>query len=146
MSVLPHTSSRIAADAEQARRAIEGGTMARRRFQRGSLFRRGKRQKVWVARWWEDLIRADGTIGRKRRAEVIGTVAELPTRRRAMQVLSERLRFINSGSHRPQSTRTFGDFVREDWIPVVLPTLKYATQKHYRYLLDVHLLPALGDG
>ncbi len=119
--------------------------MARRRYQRGSLFQRGKRQKVWVARWWEDFIRPDGAMGRKRRAEVIGTVAELPTRRKAMQILSERLRFINSGSHRPQSARTFGDFVREDWMPVVLPTLKYATQKHYRYLLDVHLLPAFGD-
>jgi hypothetical protein len=27
---------------------------------------------------------------------------------------------------------------------VVLPTLKYATQKHYRYMLDVHLIPAFG--
>jgi integrase len=75
---------------------------------------------------------------------VIGTVAELPTRRKATQVLSERLRLINSGIRRPQSTRSFGDFVREDWMPVVLPTLKYATQKHYRYMLDVHLIPFFG--
>ncbi len=119
--------------------------MARRRFQRGSLFQRGKRQRVWVARWWEDIIRPDGTIGRKRRAEVIGAVAELPTRRKAMQSLAERLRPINSGNHKPQSVREFGEFVREGWIPVVLPTLKYATQKHYRYLLEVHVLPAFGQ-
>ena len=30
-------------------------------------------------------------------------------------------------------------------MPVVLPTFKYATQKHYRYLLDVHLVPAFGS-
>ena len=36
--------------------------MVRRRFQRGSLFKRGKREKVWVARWWEDVINADGTM------------------------------------------------------------------------------------
>jgi len=29
-------------------------------------------------------------------------------------------------------------------MPVVLPTLKYATQKHYRYMLDAHLIPAFG--
>jgi hypothetical protein len=29
-------------------------------------------------------------------------------------------------------------------VPVVLPTLKYATQKHYRYILDVHLVPVFG--
>ena len=58
-----------------------------------------------------------------------------------MQVLSQRLGSINNGKARPQSVRTFGDFVKDDWTPVVLPTLKYATQKHYRYMLDVHLIP-----
>jgi hypothetical protein len=29
-----------------------------------------------AARWWEDVIQADGTLGRLRRSEVIGTVAE----------------------------------------------------------------------
>ena len=139
----------LKSDAEQAGRAIEipkkGETMARRGFQQGSLFQRGTRRKVWVARWWEDVIQADGTLGRLRRSEVIGTVAAFPTRRLAMQVLSQRLGSINIGKARPQSVRTFGDFVKDDWTPVVLPTLKYATQKHYRYMLDVHLNPAFGQ-
>jgi hypothetical protein len=29
--------------------------------------------------------------------------------------------------------------------PVILPTLKYATQKHYQYMLDAHLIPAFGN-
>jgi len=119
--------------------------MARRGFQQGSLFQRGTRRKLWVARWWEDVIQSDGTPGRLRRSEVIGTVAEFPTRRLAMQVLSPRLGSVNSGKARPQSVRTFRDFVKDDWSPVVLPTLKYATQKHYRYMLDVHLNPAFGQ-
>ena len=135
-------------DAEQAGRAIEtrrkGEAMARRGFQQGSLFQRGTRRRVWVARWWEDVIHTDGTLGRLRRSEVIGTVAELPTRRRAMQVLSQRLGSINGGKVPAQSIRTFGDFVKDDWMPVVLPTLKYATQKHYRYMLGVHLIPGFG--
>ena len=61
-----------------------------------------------------------------------------------MQLLSQRLGSINTGKARPQSVRTFGDFVKADWTPVVLPTLKYATQKHYRYMLDAHLIPAFG--
>ena len=116
--------------------------MARRGFQQGSLFQRGTRRKVWVARWWEDVIQADGTLSRLRRSQVIGTI---PTRRLAMQALSQRLGTINSGKARPQSVRTFGSFVKDDWTPVVLPTLKYATQKHYRYMLDVHLIPAFGQ-
>jgi integrase len=136
-------------DAEQAGRAIEvpnkGGTMARRSFQQGSLFQRGTRRKLWVARWWEDEIQADGTLTRLRRSEILGTVAELSTRRKAMQVLSQKLRAINSGEARPHSVRTFEDFVKNDWMPVILPTLKYATQKHYRYMLDSHLVPAFGQ-
>jgi hypothetical protein len=134
----------LKSDAEQAGRAVEvpekGGTMVRRGFQQGMLFQRGTRRKLWVARWWEDVLQVDGTLGRLRRSEVIGTVAELPTRRKAMQVLSQKLRAINRGDARPQSIRTFGDFVKNEWMPVTLPTLKYATQKHYRYMLDVHLI------
>ncbi len=136
----------LIADAEQARRAIYGGKkMARRRFQHGSLFRRGRRNKVWVARWWEEIINPDGSIGRTRRAEVLGTVAELPSRSRAMEILSRRLNPINSGTQRPQSTRSYSDFVTKDWMPVVLQTLKYATQKHYRYIVNIHLLPTFGS-
>lgn len=139
----------LEADAEQAGRAIEvpekGGTMARRGFQQGMLFQRGTRRKLWVARWWEDVIVAGGTLGRIRRSEVLGTVAELPTRRKAMQVLSQKLKAINSGDARPQSVRTFRDFVKDEWMPVILPTLKYATQKHYKYMLNAHLIPAFGE-
>ena len=121
----------LGADAEQAGRAIEvpekGGTMARRGFQQGMLFQRGTRRKVWVARWWVDVIQVGGTLGRIRRSEVIGTVADLPTRRKAMQVLSQKLKAVNSDDARPQSVRTFGDFVKNEWMPVILPTLKYAT-------------------
>ena len=118
--------------------------MARRSFQQGSLFQRGTRRRLWVARWWEDVIKADGTPSRLRRSEIVGTVAELPTRRKAMLVLSQKLRAINTGEARPQTIRTFEDFVKNDWMPVLLPTFKYATQKHYRYVLDTHLVPAFG--
>jgi integrase len=144
-SMLLDSRATLIADTEQAKRAIEGGTMVRRRYQRGSLFKRGKREKVWVARWWEDVINADGTMGRMRRSVVIGTVAELTTRRLAMHALSERLLLLNNGSQHPQAMRTLKNFVQMDWEPVVLPTLKYATQMHYKYMLRVHLIPAFGE-
>jgi hypothetical protein len=34
--------------------------MTRRRFHRGSIYKRGKRKKVWVARFFEDVIAPDG--------------------------------------------------------------------------------------
>jgi hypothetical protein len=58
--------------------------------------------------------------------------------------MSQRLGFINSGEARPQSIRTFEESVKKGWKPVILPTFKYTTQKHYRHMIDVHLIPAFG--
>ena len=37
--------------------------LARRRFQRGRLFMRGERRKVWVGRWREDVIEEGACAG-----------------------------------------------------------------------------------
>jgi len=75
----------------------------------------------------------------------LGTVTEIPTRRQAEQLLADRLRSINSGQHRPSSSRTFLDYAETIWLPEVLPTLKYSTSKYYQYMLRVHLYPAFAS-
>jgi hypothetical protein len=65
--------------------------MARRRYQKGQLIQKGKRRKVWVARWREDVIRPDGSRSRLRRSEVLGTLKQYPTRRLAERALERRL-------------------------------------------------------
>jgi integrase len=119
--------------------------MTRRRFQRGSIHKRGKRKKVWVARYCEDVIGPDGAMASIRRAEVLGTVAEIPTRREAEQLLADRLRPLNSGHYRLSSLRTLRDYAETIWLPEVLPTLKYSTKRYYQYMLKVHLYPAFAD-
>jgi len=116
-----------------------------RRYQHGSLFKRGTRKKVWVARWWEEATRPDGSIEKTRRSEVLGSVADIPTRREAERLLNERLRHVNSSEYRPLSNCTFREFVRDVWLPSVLPTVKFSTQKHYQYAVNIHLLPEFGD-
>jgi integrase len=114
-----------------------------RRFQRGSIYKRGKRKKVWVIRWREDATTQDGKTVRLRRSEILGPVAEIP-RRQAEQLLADRMRQINSGEFRPNSTQTFRDY-GESWLAEVLPTVKYSTRKHYKYMLRVHLYQAFGN-
>ena len=116
-----------------------------RRFQHGSLLKRGKRSKVWVARWWDEVGQPDGTIERVRRAETLGPVSEIPTRSDAARLLSERLRAVNCGSSRQQRNWTLRSYIEDRWLPEVLPTIKRSTQNHYRYIVTVHLIPALGD-
>jgi integrase len=119
--------------------------MIRRRYQRGSIFKRGKRKPVWVWRICEDVIGRDGIARRKRRAEILGTAVEFPTRRQVEQLVTERVRKINSLDYRPASSRTFGDYVETDWLPQVFPTLKHSTKKYYKYMFGVHLNPAFAN-
>lgn len=119
--------------------------MARRRYQTGCVFKRGKRRKVWVARWREDVLCEDGKVGRILRSVVLGSVADLPTRKDAQVRLDEELRAVNQGTVRPESSMLFGTFAEEQWKTLVLPTLKLSTQHGYKTVLAKHLLPYWRD-
>jgi integrase len=97
---------------------------------------------VWVIRWTEDVLRDDGTVGRVRRAETIGTVADLPNRRDALAKMEDRLREVNHGTQRPESGISFGAFVETQWKVLALPNFKASTQHGYKTVLRVHVLPA----
>jgi integrase len=139
------TGRRMAGDAGKGGRANrrEGEQIARRRYQTGCLFIRGKRRKVWVARWREDVIRPDGSLGRTMRSEVLALVSELP-KREAHKLLEARLRPVNQGRQCPQSIVSFEQFTREQWEPAVSPLLKRNSIVLYRKVLRKHLLPAFG--
>ena len=139
MDILPITE-------KQGGPAYKGGwqkDMARRRYQKGNLRKRGKRNPLWELQWWEDYIRENGSIGRRRQSAVLGLVSDL-TQRQARKLAEERLRPVNQELLLPQSTQAFGDFVERYFVPLFFPTLKPSTQKRYRQTLTTHLLPAFG--
>jgi integrase len=120
--------------------------MSRRRYyQEGSVFKRGTRKKKWIGRWWEDAIGSDNQMQRIRRSQVLGPVAEIPTKREAQHMLDDVLRKTNSGDHRPQTILTFRSFVEDRWKPDVYPTLKFSSQKFYDNMVNTHLMPVFGD-
>src|ERR1700680_296351 len=101
-------------DAEKGVRADRKEmNVARRRYQEGCVYKRGKRRKVWAARWREDALAPDGTLRRTMRYETLGLVSEIPTQREARNLLQSRLWPINEGRHRPQSTMRLAAFVAE---------------------------------
>jgi integrase len=118
--------------------------MARRRYQKGSVRKRGTRNPVWELQWWTDYIKSDGSIGRKRESLILGEVADM-TKRQAHKAADEHLRPMNLGKTTPLSTITLAEFVEKFFIPNALPTLKLSTQKRYRQTLKTHLLPAFGN-
>lgn len=100
---------------------------------------------MWVARWREDMIRSDGAVIRVLRSETLGPVSEITSRREARILMQRRLVSLNSGQRRAEGTMTLGSFVAEQFEPGILPTLKFATRKSYRFLLRKHLLPRFRD-
>jgi integrase len=140
MDILPTTE-------KQGGPAYKGGwqkDMARRRYQKGNLRKRGMRNPLWELQWWEDYIRENGSIGRRRQSAVLGLVSDL-TQRQARKLAEDRLRPINQELLLPQSTLGLGDFVERYFVPLFFPTLKPSTQKRYRQTLTTHLLPAFGS-
>jgi integrase len=118
----------------------------RTRFQEGHVFlRRGKRRKVWSARWREDVIAPDGTVKRVLRFAVLGTASEIKGKKDARDILQARLRPLNQGRQRPQSTMTLGQFVEEMWKPGVIPTLRSGSSRYYDVQLRCHILPVFGS-
>lgn len=117
--------------------------MARRRYQRGYLYLRGKKTSVWVGRWREDVMRSDGLVQRIRRSFVIGTRTEIPTRRLAERRFETMLSRVNSPSYRPGRVATFAEFA-DRWRTEVLihrkPSGARAAESHLR----CHILPLLG--
>src|SRR5216684_7590127 len=141
------TGATLRSDIGKGRRAnlrMERKRMARSQYQNGCLFVRGKRRKVWVARWREDVILADGSADRVMRSVVLGPVSEIAGRREARRLLDAHLNPVNQGQYRPEGTMLFSQFIADCFEPGVLPTLKYATREIYSLLLRKHLIPRFG--
>src|ERR1035437_2109424 len=96
-----------------------GFSLARRRYQKGTLIQRGKREKVWVGRWLEDEIQPDGTIERIHKSEVLGSLKDFPTKRLAQRELDGRVSVVNSPTYRARPTATFNDLA-EKWKMLVM--------------------------
>jgi integrase len=118
--------------------------MARRRYQRGSVDLRGKRELVWIGRWREDVIDSDGKTRRVCKKVVLGNKRELPTKKLALRELADRLAPINSLKYRGLRNATFGEFARI-WKENALTQHKPSTQSTINTQLKNWLLPFFGD-
>jgi len=117
--------------------------MARRRYQKGSIRKRGKRDPIWELQWRIDRILPDGSIEPERESRILGRVAEM-TLRQARKAADEILQPINQGKATPYSTLNLLEFVEKFFILLAFPILKPSTRKRYRSTLILHILPAFG--
>lgn len=116
--------------------------MARRRFQKGQIIFSKSRQ-MWLGRYREDVIRADGSVVRTRPQVVLGTKKELPTQRLAARKLDEILSRINNSYYQPTRMATVTEFA-DRWRKEVLEKRKPSTVCSANSHLNSHILPQLG--
>jgi len=116
--------------------------MARRRHQTGRVLVRGKKpNEVFVGRWREDVIQGERT-NRVERSLVLGTVAELKTKRIAQRLLDPILARINSFDYRPSKFSSVEKFA-DAWEVQVLthqkPSSVKAVKSHLKTYIRKHL-------
>ena len=116
--------------------------MARRRHQSGRVIVRGKNPPVFVGRWREDVIQGEQTI-RVERSMVLGTVAELKTKRIAQRLLDPILARINSFDYRPSKFITVEKFA-DVWETQVLTHQKPSSVRAVKAHLRTHIRKHLG--
>jgi Phage integrase, N-terminal SAM-like domain len=130
----------------------QGESLARRRYQRGTLILNEKRDEhdrvdkersFWIGRWREDEIR-EGTVRRVRKWEELGTLASLPSRRLALRELEKRISSINDPGYRARPVATFAHF-SERWESIVLVQHKPSTQATIRSHIKKYLVPFFGN-
>lgn len=137
--LLRHFQSKYPARTE-SRLKPKGGAMGFSRYQRGTVYKCGKRIKVWYGRWREDVRLPDGGFSRCQRNERLGTMMELPTRSSAYEELSRRMSRVVSAA----DGLKFSALV-ERWKAAVLPTIKETTAKQYESELRSQLVPVFGE-
>ncbi|MBB5056905.1 integrase [Granulicella aggregans] len=109
------------------------------RYQKGHVYKTGKRIKVWYAMFRVDLRTEDGGLKRKQRNVRLGTLSELPTKFAAQQKLTALL-----GETKTEVQMTLTQLSKK-WTESVLPTLKHTTGNGYLKTLRTHILPAFGS-
>ena len=117
--------------------------MARKRYQHGRVFLKGKKKEKWVGRYREDVADITGTTKRIRRSVILGTKRELPTKRLAERRLAAILARINCLDYRPGRAATFGEFI-ERWKTEVLTTQKPSSARAVRSHLKCYIIPEVG--
>ena len=110
-----------------------GGSMRRKRYQKGSLgTRKHGRHKVWVAQWWDD--------GQKR-SKVLGRCSEV-VKGQAESTLAAILRPLNKGAGNKQKpVYTFKQYVEGTFLPVCRRKWKESTRFNSEQSIKQHLIP-----
>lgn len=106
------------------------------RHQQGYIFRKGAN---WYGRWWDDVI-VNGQVVRKQRCEKLAEVSDrYRSKADVRPLLEEKLRPINEGRARPESTLPVAEFVENYYLPFAQTNCRPSTYSAYRTQWESYL-------
>jgi integrase len=110
------------------------------RQQKGYIWKVGR---SWYARWREDVLE-DGRVVRKQRSAKLADVCDrYRSKSDVRPLLAEKLRPMNEGRTRPESTLPVAEFVENHYMPFVEENFKPSTVAGYKHLWRHYLSPHL---
>jgi integrase len=109
---------------------------------RGHIHRRVRRTRSGreTTLWYVVVDVGGSTVGRRRQKWHGGS----PTRREAEVARAKIVSDLHAGSYVAPDRATLGDWVRENWLPMIEGRIKPSTFDSYRRNMELHVLPALG--
>jgi integrase len=106
------------------------------RHQEGYIWKVGK---SWFGRWREDFL-VEGRVVRKQRSVKLADVSDrYRTEADVRPLLEEKLRPVNEGKTRPESTLPIAQFVEDFYLPFVEENFKPSTTAGYKSLWRMYL-------
>jgi integrase len=110
------------------------------RHQEGYVWKVGR---SWFGRWREDVLE-DGHLIRKQRSAKLADVCDrYRSKADVRPLLAEKLRPINEGRTRPESTLPVAEFIENYYLPFVEENFKPSTVAGYKHLWGHYLSPRL---
>jgi integrase len=110
------------------------------RQQKGYIWKVGR---SWHGRWREDVLE-DGRVVRKQLSAKLADVCDrYRCKSDVRPLLAEKLRPINEGKTRPESTLPVAEFIENHYLPFVEENFKPSTVAGYKHLWEHYLAPRL---
>jgi hypothetical protein len=109
------------------------------RYQRGFVYQKGRKARVWYGVFREDVRNLDSQMERRQRNIRLGTLDELPTKSAAGKRLSDLLK-----NAPPKTEMSFQELAKR-WEKAEGSTMKATTLHHYQNALHAYVLPKFGE-
>lgn len=110
------------------------------RHQEGYIWRQGR---SWYGRWREDVLEAGQVVRKQRCAKLADVCDRFRCVADVRPLLAEKLRPINEGRARPESTLPVAEFVENYYLPFAQTNCRPSTYSAYKTQWETYLAPRL---